>query len=421
MSELITSTKLDPDQHIILDQPLLRLPHELLRKNLKSAQRQIEITNKAVFSVITVKPPQSPADTLSSLDATLAKAQNLKRKLEALHEEEKGLHKQQKARINHLKSLHDCQGLADVKYEDWSRVRLDRLLVDYLLRQGYTESARQLSQEKGIENLVDVGVFDECARVEKSLQRGEVKECLNWCSENKQGLKKMNSDLEYELRLQQFIELRRSGDTVKLMEAIAHARKHLATPSSSIDPETQRNFILKAGGLLANPPDTFLEPYRTIYSHSRWEELATLFVRTHHELFSLPAQPLLHTALSAGLSALKTPSCHSEHNPLHNASLITKPTSAGSVSNMTLTGTPICPICSTELNELARNVPYAHHTKSYMEEDPVVLPNGRVYGRERLVALNDKLGTKEGKLRDPAAGLDGEEWNEGECRKVFIS
>jgi macrophage erythroblast attacher len=80
----------------------------------------------------------------------------------------------------------------------------------------------------------------------------------------------------------------------------------------------------------------------------------------------------------------------------------------------------VCPICSTELNELARNVPYAHHSKSLVENDPVVLPNGRVYGRERLKGFNDGLGVERGYVRDPVEGLGGRKWREGEVKKVFI-
>jgi len=143
-----------------------------------------------------------------------------------------------------------------------------------------------------------------------------------------------------------------------------------------------------------------------MYSPTRYSSLAAQFLQTHHNLYTLPPQPLLHIALSAGLSALKTPACHSAH----------------ALKPSTLTGAPVCPICSTELNALARNVPYAHHTKSFMEEDPVVLPNGRVFGRERLKGLNALLGVKEGKVRDPTlrAG-EGVEWDAGEVRKVFIS
>ncbi|CAK4030586.1 negative regulation of gluconeogenesis [Lecanosticta acicola] len=395
MAEL-TTTKLDPDSQLLLDQPLLRLPHELLRKNLKTAQRHIEQANKNITKDVHSAVSQKPDQALESLDATLQKAQNLKRKLEALHAEEQNLHRQQRLRIEHLQQLHEIPSLADVKYETWSHTRLDRLLVDYLLRQGYTESARELAAEKDIRDLVDVDVFEDCGRIEKSLLAGRVQECLSWCNDNKQPLKKINSNLELELRLQQFIELARKRDLKDQVEAIVHARKHL-----SGGPDVE--FGLRAGGLLAHPPDTLVEPYRMMYSPERYTHLAQQFVKIHHELFALPSQPLLHIALSAGLSALKTPSCHSQYALQASAN----------------TGAPVCPICSTELNELARNVPYAHHPKSHMEDDPVVLPNGRVFGRERLKRLNEKLGTKAGKIRDPT---DLEcEWEERDLKKVYIS
>lgn len=65
-------------------------------------------------------------------------------------------------------------------------------------------------------------------------------------------------------------------------------------------------------------------------------------------------------------------------------------------------------------------MPYAHHTKSYMEEDPVVLPNGRVFGRERLRMLNGQLGTRKGRVLDPT-DAGSIEWDEKDIKKVFIS
>jgi macrophage erythroblast attacher len=57
-----------------------------------------------------------------------------------------------------------------------------------------------------------------------------------------------------------------------------------------------------------------------------------------------------------------------------------------------------------------------------MEDDAVVLPNGRVFGRERLQLLNEKLGTRKGMYRDPTKlGETDEEWEESKIRKVFIS
>lgn len=118
--------------------------------------------------------------------------QGLKRKMETLHEEEKVLHQHSRKRIQHLQDLYDIPSLADVKYDDWSRIRLNRLLVDYLLRSGYGESARALAREKGIEELVDLDVFVQCHQIEESLRRRNTQECLAWCAEHRPMMRKIS-------------------------------------------------------------------------------------------------------------------------------------------------------------------------------------------------------------------------------------
>lgn len=87
----------------------------------------------------------------------ISRMQGFKRKLEALHEDEKILHEHSRKRIAHLQDLYSIPSLVDEGYDRWSRTRLDRLLVDFLLRSGYGESARQLAQEKGIEVFCEIG------------------------------------------------------------------------------------------------------------------------------------------------------------------------------------------------------------------------------------------------------------------------
>lgn len=118
--------------------------------------------------------------------------QGLKRKMQSLHNEEKVLHQHSRRRIQHLQDLYEIPSLADVKYDEWSRVRLNRLLVDYLLRCGYGESARALAREKNIEDLVDLDVFVQCHKVEESLRRRSTTECLAWCFEHKPMMKKLD-------------------------------------------------------------------------------------------------------------------------------------------------------------------------------------------------------------------------------------
>lgn len=175
------------------------MPYELARKNFKTAQRYVEreqtyLTKELKSAANGAAQASSTGDattTLSQLDTMINRMQGLKRKLETLHGEETAIHKATKTRIQHLDDLYGIPSLADVKYDEWSKVRLDRLLVDYLLRSGYGESAKALAKEKGIEELVDVDAFVQCERIAESLRNGRCQEALAWCGDNKQGLKKL--------------------------------------------------------------------------------------------------------------------------------------------------------------------------------------------------------------------------------------
>lgn len=133
----------------------------------------------------------SQEDVLKSLDTLLAKMQGTKRKLTAQAEEEARLHDQIDARIRHIDDLYTLRTVDDIKYEAWSRRRLDRLLADYLLRRGYNESARDLAHEKGMEQLVDVETFANMSKIREAIMVGRVTEALAWCTENKKELRKM--------------------------------------------------------------------------------------------------------------------------------------------------------------------------------------------------------------------------------------
>lgn len=194
-------------------------------------------------------------------------------------------------------------------------------------------------------------------------------------------------------------------------------------------------------GLLAMSPGKWA--YNDLYSAERWLVLRSTFRECALQIHSLPAQPVLHMALSAGLSALKLPACYS-HEPRLAPSGSTSSTvplvvrSLGEAANAhlnvvaQLTGSPMgsssmasstdstvssaqpltssgavhdatrdpndarnanCPVCDTQaLGQLAREVPWSQHANStlvcrisgkVMDENdpPLCLPNGRVYSR----------------------------------------
>ncbi len=445
-----------------------------------------------------LKGGSSTDDVLRSIDAMVARMRGVKRKLEACAEEEVRIFHQVDARTAHLAELAGMQTLDDVAYEAWSRRRLDRLLVDYLLRQGYGASASALvaaADEEDAEqrtptdhksgtssgrlrDLVDIDTFASMAQIRQRLLRDHsVTEALAWCVDNKKELRKMDSKLEFMLRFQQFIELVRTQDPERLTEAIAHGRRFLS-PLLAVYPEE----CLQASALMCYPPAEAPEEYAPLWSDDRWTMLADLFTSTHNQLLSLPSVPLLHLALSSGLSALKTPACHASRTGSVIAAYTsssaaanpssTTPAGTGAATNgttlanghaqnsmvrtngtatataiiaaatsttrtaaanatsapstlptatsvaSTQVGASVCPICSPELNALARHVPYAHHSKSHVEHDLMLLPNGRVYGRARLDDYSRKSGLAVGMVRDLRTG---DVYSVDELKRVYIT
>ncbi|ODQ52473.1 hypothetical protein SAICODRAFT_93328 [Saitoella complicata NRRL Y-17804] len=410
----MSSEKFNPDNHLILEQPLLKLPHALHESVFRASRVAIdrETTNLTKSIAVVEKEVGKEGgveNALKGIEGMIGRMQGLKRKLGKLQIEEQTILTSTKSRLSYLSELSTMTTTTSPTYDRWNQTRLDRLIIDYMLRQGLTSSAASLAQNRGIEELVDVEVFVKARGVERSLraERG-VGEALGWCGENRKVLVKngIGSDLEFELRLQEFIELVRAD---KKLEAIAYYRKHLTPHAATHMPRIQQ-----AAALLAYPPSTTVQPYADLYSDARWDTLADLFVKAHHALYALPNPPLLHVALSAGLSALKTPSC----------------ASAGTNTSTN------CPICSPEMAGLAENVPFAHHIHSTLvdtlaptlsssecENEPVVLPNGRVYGRRSLRIWNENIGLRgeedggRGVVRDPRSG---EEFPEDDVRKVFV-
>ncbi|QQP50383.1 Uncharacterized protein FKW44_011375, partial [Caligus rogercresseyi] len=163
--------------------------------------------------------------------------------------------------------------------------------------------------------------------VEDDLARKDVSKCLSWCHDNKSKLRKMKSTLEFDMRLQEFIEFIKRGQK---MDAIKHARKHLAIE----DPE-QLFTVQRAMALLVFPPNTLLRPYCELLKDSRWGELIQQFRSENYRLYQLSNQSVFTVALQVGLSALKTPNCYRSVKDRNTE----------------------CPICEPCLKNLARSSP----------------------------------------------------------------
>ena len=54
-------------------------------------------------------------------------------------------------RLRHVSLIDDVQSTDDPRHTRWEETRLDRWLVDWVLRRGKEETARKIAEEKGIQ------------------------------------------------------------------------------------------------------------------------------------------------------------------------------------------------------------------------------------------------------------------------------
>lgn len=429
------------DDILILEQPLLRLPVDELRTQLKTQQRLSEKDFMFCSNIVESKrknPGESDASEVSTtMHSILQRLQQLRDKMVDLGTQAGTLLEYTQARTEYLKLLQSLEPGSEA-FHDWCAIRLDRMVVDYMLRRGAFKSAEQLATQQHIASLVDLPVFEQIRKIEQSLvpdeDSGVQSSCstaLAWCSENKVTLRKAKSSLEIDLRLQEFIEQVRDRSPASLQSAVQYARKYLlpwmhagdpaqdpsAVSWTSKSPKTGHALHLskaemphlqqqaqRAMGLLASGPDSWC--YADLYDPQRWKMLRDAFRAIALRVYDLPSTPLIHIALSAGLSSFKSHSCYPKKLRDHTASAQDDYGSQASslflseadVSSPSLTAVddrhPDCPICHTAgLGTLAREVPYSHHGNSRLicritgkvmddKNPPMCLPNGRVYSEE---------------------------------------
>ncbi|KAJ6588773.1 CTLH/CRA C-terminal to lish motif domain-containing protein [Mycena capillaripes] len=379
------ANKLNVDGILLFEQPFVRVPYENYRKVFRTTQRHVERDLKAVQSATADLVKESSSVGVSSevaiqsIDAMINTVENLKRKLTELHDTAgKPTQDVIRERLQHLATVENIPTPSDPEFGRWADTRLDRWLVDWALRNGKEKTAKMIAKEKHIETLVDIDLFSDIKRIEGALARHSCTEALAWCSENKTALRKMKSTLEFDLRLQEYIELSRAS---KRQEAIEYSKKHLIPWQ-----ETHLDQIQQAAALLAFPPNTSYARYKRLYDLARWPTLIHSFRLAIYSLNTLPTEPLLHLSLYAGLASLKLPACYV--HPTKNVD---------------------CPVCDGEagsgsqgLGKLAEEVPFSHHANStivcyitgkIMDADnmPLAFPDtGYVYSREAMEEMSLK-------------------------------
>ncbi|KAL5284546.1 MAEA family protein [Megaselia abdita] len=248
---------------------------------------------------------------------------------------------------------------------------MDRMVIEHFLRMGYYEAAEKLASKTDIRELTNLDIFQTSRDVEEDLAEHKTTKCILWCTDNKSKLRKINSNIEFQLRVQEFIELIRSNQRP---EAVKYSRKYLTAFKE------QMSEISEVMALLAYPVNTTIEKYKSLFNESRWNDLVLSFRNENYRLFQLSNQSLLSVAVQAGLSALKTPQCYSANSKNMN-----------------------CPVCQDDFNKIAANLPYSHCAQSRLicritglplneHNLPMMLPNGQIFGQLAIPKISKENG-----------------------------
>ncbi|KRT80391.1 hypothetical protein AMK59_6453, partial [Oryctes borbonicus] len=200
-----------------LEHPTLKIPYDILNKKFRTAQKTLDREVAHVQQAVLEIEKGISGDNIKTKDIStllggmVEKLQVLKRKAEESIAEELHATNVCKRRIDHLKERAiQSPSISQAALNQWKNKRLDRMVVEYFLRNGYYNAAILLAEKSCIKDLTNIDIFLTSREVESSLASHETSKCLTWCHDNRSKLRKLKSNMEFNLRVQEFIELVRS-------------------------------------------------------------------------------------------------------------------------------------------------------------------------------------------------------------------
>lgn len=187
-----------------------QVPYEILNKKFRIAQKTLDRELSQMQNVATELEKGLAEGTVGDITRLLGgvveRLQVLKRKADESILEELSAGYECKRRLDHLRQ---SVATPPIPYEvqlaatnQWKKVRLDRMIVEHLIRLGYYESAERLAVRSGIRDLTNLDIFQVSRDVEDDLKKHQTTKCTAWCIDNKSKLRKISSNIEFQLRIQ---------------------------------------------------------------------------------------------------------------------------------------------------------------------------------------------------------------------------
>lgn len=414
---------------------LLKSPLEALAQIIRN-QQKLYVKELTQLTVELNKPL-----TVERVDALLAQIATLQQKYTQSYSNTQKLIHTINTRIHYLSTYCNAAYSDDSAQCDRIRttneLRLYCMILDYCLRHGYHSTVHSIlsqSQLACLSQLVDTEQYTHAYKIVQLLQQEHnVKQALAWCGEHRSRLNKHNIDLEFELRLYEFVSLVQALQPAdSKTPVIQYAQKYLS--QAYIDQITENNAVLDAqilhkrkvvnemmlvlllhnynstqhtnchsNGHTSNSMsnghtngtttdnNTAWHKYEYYFSPHRWTELANKFYRAFLTINGYSEMSQLESTLRTGLSALSTPYCYA-----HN----TQPTTYSDTDGKQPFNRN-CPTCTQPVQKLlskhadirpiqynnSKLVCYATGIVLSDKHQARVLPNGHIYCKQAIDAM----------------------------------
>ncbi|TID19795.1 hypothetical protein CANINC_003678 [Pichia inconspicua] len=403
----------NPDYYIQFKYSEFKIPIEILKKNYKNLQKQLEKHKLQIRKLIKLLRKSSNKDDLIKL-IDLQKTFN--NRINSRINQHNSQIDKLLIRIDHIKSIKSLylkfktinntsilpnEIINFYKFENYI------MIINFLLYKEFNlKLIEKLAQDLGVSKFIDFEIYNQLNKIKHEIIINKNLKLLKlWCLENKDNLilnkskysKFIKNDLIFETNLFEYIELIKSNN---FNSAILFARENIHC-NNELEIEKFKNatslfyslnyqkYHPKPNTKISNLLDFYNfyidDDYREIYSknckhlslldYSNWLELSNLFELNFKLIYGLNLSSSFISILNIGISAVKTKAC-------------CFPNSLNLESQKIVPQT--CPICSSDFGNLPTNHPFSFQSKSNIFEDPV-LHDKHIFSFKRLVFHNRKL------------------------------
>ncbi len=158
----------------------------------------------------------------------------------------------------------------DVDIDEWTekvksyslpRAETDKLIMEYLVKEGFKDAVLSFQKESGIDPGVDMKMLDEQIKIREAVGSGSIQNAVELVNDVDPEILDTNPKLFFHLQQQQLLEYIKQGDVEKVLD---YAQKELST-SGEENPEfleelEQTLSLLAFDNTSASPHSELLEP-----------------------------------------------------------------------------------------------------------------------------------------------------------------